>query len=762
MPDLPHGLVKAILHAVTTVADELVSSGSPMPIAQFPGRTMVAQSIILIEHRVRPDGGILAVVRNSWQQAGVVFENQTEFFPTLSWDMPADWSAALKGGRSVQTSRRTTYDEVRDVLTAINIEAMLLIPILIRGELWGTLGIESKTDRDWEDQTINGFQRVANLISDAITREQCLRESEDRLRTIFNLTSDGIFVVEPGSGAIIEVNAAGVEMFGYHDNQLTGKDILGVLSNIYPYAPATAPRHIEEALRGQAKPFECQCQAKDGRLFWAEISIKGVAFGKREVLITTLRDVTVRKTAQDQVVHLANHDFLTGLPNRSLFVEMLEKAISRGRRNDFPFAVLYLDLDHFKDVIDTLGHPIGEELLQIVSRRLCASAGESDTVARFGGDEFAVLTTDVHEQTDAGALAERFLASLHAPFTIQGNEIRTCASIGIAFYGANSPNAERVLSQADLALYQAKNQGRGTHRFFTRVMDTDVRHRVTLSAQLKKAIESEELFLVYQPQVELDTRQITGLEALVRWRHPQGNIINPGEFIPLAESSGLIVPLGRWVMKEACRQMKLWIDAGIAPATVAVNLSCLQCKAPRELEREIDVILAETGLPPRYLELELTESALMDVSREHTDVLKRLRGRGIRLAIDDFGTGYSSLDYLHRYPVDRLKIAQVFVRDLVVDRGATAIVKAVIGLAHALKLNVTAEGIETSEQAELLRGLGCRDGQGFYFSKPLRVKEVESMLRHSARARSQVARRAARSHFFPRTAAAEGLAGSTA
>jgi predicted signal transduction protein with EAL and GGDEF domain len=378
-------------------------------------------------------------------------------------------------------------------------------------------------------------------------------------------------------------------------------------------------------------------------------------------------------------------------------------------------------------------------LLQTVAKRLEAAVRETDTVARFGGDEFAIIGVDIREPADAAILADKLLKAVGEAVSIQGNEIRTGTSVGIAVYGAESPDAEALLSHADVALYRSKSEGRGTYRFFTDAMDAEVRTRVTMTAELREAIASGQLFLVYQPQVDTDTGLTSGVEALVRWRHPKRGLVLPADFIPVAESSGLIVSLGSWVLHEACRQMKEWLDAGIAPPLIAVNLSGLQFKAPLELENDIVATLAESCVPPERLELELTESVLMDASREHNDVLLRLRAFGLRIAIDDFGTGYSSLDYLRRFPVDRVKIAQDFIVDLTPSSGDAVIVKAAIGLAHELNLGVVVEGVQTFEQLELIRSWGGREVQGYYYSRPLPAAEATALLRTGKIAPAQAA-----------------------
>jgi diguanylate cyclase (GGDEF)-like protein len=426
---------------------------------------------------------------------------------------------------------------------------------------------------------------------------------------------------------------------------------------------------------------------------------------------------------------MAQFDLLTGLVNRGVFVAEVARAIERVRRGDRGFAVLYLDLDHFKDVNDTLGHPIGDRLLQSVAERLQANVRAIDTLARFGGDEFALLMADIGDPTDAGVLADKLLQIMAQPFLLDGNQIQSGGSIGIATYEPDAPDAEALLAHADVALYRAKSEGRHTYRFFTAAMDAEVRNRVTLTAELRAGIAAGQLFLEYQPQVDMETSRLVGLEALVRWNHPTRGVLSPGEFLPAAERSGLIVLLGNWVLRSACRQAQRWLETGVALPPVAVNVSALQFKAPRELQNDIEAVIAETGLPRGLLEIEMTETALMGTSSGHDNVVERLRARGLRIAIDDFGTGYSSLLYLRRFPVDRIKIAQEFVKDIGVEPNDTAIVKAAIGLARELGIAVMAEGVETADQVRLLHEWGCRQAQGYYFAVPMPAEDVLPLLR---------------------------------
>lgn len=575
------------------------------------------------------------------------------------------------------------------------------------------------------DGRYRGYRGIDRDVTERNRITRALRESEEKFRTVFGSVTEGIFLIDPAGGTFVEVNTSGCALFGYTREELLGRTIEFVSSGEPPYTQAGALQKIETVGRGGPQSFEWHCRDKSGRRFWVAASARVTSFGGDTLVLATVRDITEQKRTAAQIMQMARYDALTGLANRRVFAEAVQQAIARAQRGAKGFAVLYLDLDHFKDINDTLGHPIGDLLLKSLAGRLKACVRETDTVARFGGDEFAVLAVDINDPTDAGVLGEKILAAVSKPVTIEGNEIRSGTSVGISVHGPDWPEAELLLAHADVALYRAKSEGGGTYRFFTDSMDAEVRKRVKLDADLRAAIDADQLFLVYQPQVEAASGRIVGIEALVRWRHPERGVVCPAEFIAAAEKNGLIVPLGRWVLKTACRQARAWREAGAAAVTMGVNLSALQFKTPLELEKDIAAALAESGLPPQLLELELTESVLMKASREHSDVLLRLRKRGLRLAIDDFGTGFSSLDYLRRFPVDRIKIAQVFIIDLVTAAGDAAIVKAAIGLARELGISVIAEGVETEAQLRLLQAWGCREVQGYYFSKPL---EAEAML----------------------------------
>jgi diguanylate cyclase (GGDEF)-like protein/PAS domain S-box-containing protein len=485
---------------------------------------------------------------------------------------------------------------------------------------------------------------------------------------------------------------------------------------------------VESLYNHPSQASHDELEMVDGRFIERHTVMLTAPTGESLGRIWFFRDITEAKQLAARAIRMAHFDVLTGLANRSVFVEALQRAVAKVKRGEKGFAVIYLDLDHFKDVNDTLGHAVGDALLGAVADRLEANTRESDTVARFGGDEFAVIVGDIAEPADAGILAEKLIEALGEPYSILGNEIYSGASIGIDLYGPEARDAEALLSHADVALYRAKSEGRGGYRFFTDAMDREVRIQVSLGTELHEALSTGQLFLLYQPQVAIDSGRITGVEALVRWRHPLRGILGPDIFIPVAEKTGFIVKLGSWVLLTACRQAKAWLNAGIEPIRMAVNLSALQFKLPNALETEIVAILATTGLPPRWLELELTETVLMNVWRVHSDIISRLRHLGVTVAIDDFGTGYSSLDYLRRFPADRIKISQTFVQHLETMPGDASIVKATIGLARELGVMVVAEGVKTREQLELLKGWGCCEVQGFYFAKPLAVEDILILL----------------------------------
>lgn len=450
-------------------------------------------------------------------------------------------------------------------------------------------------------------------------------------------------------------------------------------------------------------------------------------------------DVSAARAIAQKMTHLAQHDFLTNLPNRMLLGDRVTNAIALARRHGKQGAVLFLDLDLFKQVNDSLGHLLGDKLLQAIAQRLAACVRASDTVSRQGGDEFVVLLTEIGHADDVALSAEKILHSLATLHSIAGKELHITASIGISIYPDDGQDAETLMKCADTAMYHAKDRGRNNYQFFTKDMNVRAVERQFLESSLRRALEQREFVLHYQPQVNLESGAVTGVEALIRWCHPERGLIAPALFVPIAEESGLIMPIGRWVLREACRQAQAWIDAGLPPMSVAVNISALEFQR-KDFVAGVCSILEETGFNPRHLELELTETALIRNTGLTPPALAALKALGVRLAIDDFGTGYSSLSYLRELPIDTLKIDQSFVHEITSGSGGDVIVSTIISMAKALRKKVIAEGIETEEQLAFLRRKHCDDGQGHHFGRPLSADQFVSFLNHQARTHSSATR----------------------
>ena len=433
----------------------------------------------------------------------------------------------------------------------------------------------------------------------------------------------------------------------------------------------------------------------------------------------------------DKVAHLARHDAMTGLANRATFTERLHQAFTSAKCGVGTFAVLCLDLDHFKDVNDTLGHPQGDALLQIVANRLRQLVRPSDLIARLGGDEFAILALNAPHAT-VGALATRINESLAKPYNIGDNEVRVSASIGISLYSHDIASPDEIMMHADLALYRTKAAGRNRFCFYCADLDGEVRARVAIAGELHTALQRGELELYYQPQVEIPSGRIVGLEAVVRWNHPSRGVLSPKLFIPVAETTGTVVGLGRWVLQESCGQIARWRAAGLATPLVAINMSAAQFKAAPTLDRELNELFVRHGIDPAAVEIEVTESMFMEATEANRAVIEDVRALGVGVAIDDFGTGYSSLEYLQSFRISRLKIAQNFIQGLGRNPGDAAIVRAALGLARELDIDVIAEGVETADQVAFLEAVGCRHVQGYYFSPPVRAPRAAEMLRLGA------------------------------
>ena len=470
----------------------------------------------------------------------------------------------------------------------------------------------------------------------------------------------------------------------------------------------------------------------DGACRWVENRYVPVRDGEGRLVEVEgiMIDITERKEANDKIARLARVDGLTGLANRTTFTERLRQAFAAAKRGALPFAIFYIDIDHFKQVNDTLGHPIGDLLLCEVAERLRSCTRESDLVARLGGDEFAVLLGEMGELANAETLAATLQSVLAAPYVLDGNTVRSSVSIGICPYDEDSSSADAMLMQADLALYRSKDEGRNQYHFHSDDLDQEALDRVTIGDELRRAIDGGELELQYQPQVELSSGTIAGMEALVRWNHPTRGLLLPGAFIPIAEKTGTILALGRWVLDNACRQMKLWRDEGVAPPMVAINLSVFQLKSGQALVRDVLEFTAKWALTPSDLEFDVTEAMLAQLTGTHNDVLPQLRKLGVKVAIDNFGSEYSSFEYVRAYHVNHLKIAQSFISRSTDDPQSATTIRAIVNFARDVGIGIIAQGIETEQQRALLASIGsATQGQGFHFSEAVGAANATELLR---------------------------------
>ena len=575
-------------------------------------------------------------------------------------------------------------------------------------------------------------------------REELLRKEQETLRQLhlfLQSTLDALvsrIAILDTTGTILAVNAAWLRDGGI--DPMVGSPC-AVGANYLDACDQSADDRIGEAtivsegirdvMANDREEFshEYSCEGRD-QTRWYSVRVTRFSNAGPVRVVVAHEDITQRKAAEDKLIHDAFFDTLTGLPNRTLFTDRLERAVARSKRQkEELFAVIFLDLDGFKVINDSLGHVAGDELLIAVGRRLAACVRDGDTVARFGGDEFAILVNDIRDVKDALSFADRIQAQLAAPMNIECHVMVTTASIGIALSATGYDTPVELLRDADTAMYRAKSLGKARPIVFDQAMHTSILARLRLESDLRGAVERSEFRLVYQPIVAIETSRITGFEALVRWHHPDRGLVSPVEFIPVAEESGLIIPLGLWVLQEACRQMSDWQDRYPMepPLVMSVNLSGRQF-AQHDLIERLDQILAETGLNPGTLRLEITESVIIGHTESATALLEKLQRRGISLSMDDFGTGYSSLSYLHKYPFNILKIDRSFVSRMGPSGENSEIVGTIVALAEHLGMKVVAEGVETLDQVEQLRAHGCPYAQGYYYFRPLDSAAAEAIL----------------------------------
>jgi diguanylate cyclase (GGDEF)-like protein/PAS domain S-box-containing protein len=577
----------------------------------------------------------------------------------------------------------------------------------------------------------HGRRMLEGFVEDITDRHravEALANAERRFRSIFENTMEGIYQTT-AEGRFISANPALARIYGYESPE----ELMGSLaaSGRSLYVDSTRRADFERLMRevGSVTQFESQAHRRDGTVIWVSENARVVraADGRALYYEGTVEDITERKRYQAELEFQATHDALTGLPNRGLLEDRLRQAIGFAHRTGSLVAVAFIDLDRFKVINDSLGHGSGDELLVRVSRRIRGALREIDTVARQGGDEFVVVLAEQPTVESVVAVVERIIAEVAQPVTIDGRELYVTCSVGVALYPNDGGDVTTLLRNADAAMFSAKERGRNSFQFYAPNMNALALERLALEGSLRRATEREEFEVHYQPRVDIRSRKIVGMEALVRWRDAELGFVPPAKFIPVAEEANLINQIGEQVLRAACRQARYWVDLGFDELSVSVNLSARQFRQGRLVET-IRSALAETGLEAERLELELTESTIMGHGQEFVAMLAELKSLGVRVAIDDFGTGYSNLSYLSRFPIDALKIDRSFVSEVATDQQHALLAKAVISLGHSLRLKVVAEGVETAEQLDFLRHHGCDEVQGYFFSRPVPPEEFERML----------------------------------
>jgi diguanylate cyclase (GGDEF)-like protein/PAS domain S-box-containing protein len=686
----------------------------------------------LLEALLEPEGYVTTTAR-SGEEALAAVQHEPPDLILLDVMMPGmdgyEVAKILKGQPAtssipiIMVTARTDRSALYQGLDA-GAEEFLTMPVH-RAELWLRVRnlLRLKELRDLLDTQNDHLEREV----------QARTATLQRFRTAMDATGDSIFLVDSSTLQFVEVNATASRMFGY-----TRQEFLGLGTIALSAATQIELERLRDSIVGgpiSERLTEAKIRRKDGWHLPVEIHRQSQASGADSITVGVVRDITEREEAHLRLYQMAHHDALTGLPNRTLFYETLSKTLTQAKKSNWGVSVLYVDLDHFKNVNDTHGHAMGDVLLGLVSDRLLQCVRLRDTVGRLGGDEFAMILVLTDRQDGAALVAGKIQEALRAPFTLGNYEVTVTASIGITSYPDDATDPDILIKYADTAMYRAKQKGRDAFCTFTPQMNVELLTQLSLEAALRKAIETEQFVIHYQPKISLETGSITGLEALLRWERPGHGLVTPKYFIPALEETGLIVQVGNWAISHVCEQIREWTSSSIGPRQVSVNVSGRQF-IEHDLDADVGCALQESGIDATLLELELTESSLMQNTEATISTLLALKDRGVALSIDDFGTGYSSLAYLQRFPIDKVKIDIAFVRNISGDTGESTIAQTIIQMAHSLNMKAIAEGVETGEQLAYLRHHGCDEMQGYYFSHPLPLKELEVLLRQEAQNRA--------------------------
>ena len=640
--------------------------------------------------------------------------------------LQGDWAELLneaeEHGSLICRHRTLNHNELPDRLG---------FRLVFREQMLGFIGVAGNPE-GYDQAAVRRFADLASMLAGMLharlTHDQRISalttsEAEVRRQTqMLNQIHDSVITMDL-DGYITGWNRGAEKLFGYEQSEIIGKNILALYVDTDEDDPL-----FNAFLENGSHEMTVRRRKKSGEIFWASVSLSVAQDeeGNPSGLIGYVVDISERKEAEHQIYRLAYYDSLTGLPNRTLFYSLLEQALTEAHRNRTHGALLFLDLNRFKNINDSFGHTSADIILKEVSHRLSMTLRDEDIVSRLGGDEFVIALPEIRRTEHAGHVAQKLLAALAEPFFIEQHEVLLSASIGISIFPQDGRDTETLIKNADVAMYRAKKLGSSTHVFYSQEMNLRSLDQLKLEGNLRRAIDRGEFHLYFQPQLDLASGRINGAEALLRWQHPEHHQISPAQFIPVAEETGLIIPIGEWVIDAACRQVRKWLDQGLPPVRIAVNLSARQFSA--SLPKTILGIIARHGIPSDSLELEITESMLMHNADSVVAMMREFGEAGILMALDDFGTGYSSLSYLKRFPIDNLKIDQSFVRGIPADQDDCAIARAIISMAKNLRLSVIAEGVETVAQLEFLREAGCDEIQGYYFSRPIPADEFAALL----------------------------------
>lgn len=653
----------------------------------------------------------------------------SEALESLCWDRKQRIAAILVNLFLADSEGVETFDRI--------FQASPDVPILVLSSLEHESAAKLAMQRGAQDylleDDLDGYllpKALRNMLERASNAEALFREKE-RAQVTLDSIGDAVVCTDV-SGNVTFLNPIAEALTGWPADEAIGRPFIQVFRviDVSNHRRAIDPMaSVVKSNRASNLPEGSVLVRRDGIESAIEDSTAPIHDRRGRVTggVMVFHDVTQARAMAQKMSHLAQYDYLTDLPNRLLLNDRLTQAVSAAHRHQQHLAVLYVDVDRFKHVNDSLGHVIGDKLLLSIGHRLVASMRGSDTISRQGGDEFVILLSSIAHAADAALSAQKLLAAASMPYRVEQHDLQITVSVGIAIYPEDGANAQTLVKNADTAMLSAKDNGRNNYQFFKPTMNAHALERQSIEGNLRHALDRGEFMLHYQPKMDLEAQTLTGAEALIRWRQPERGILFPKDFIPIAEQCGYIVPIGRWVMREACRQRRAWLDAHLAPIPIAVNISAVELRSNNFVEHVRD-ILQETGLEPRYLELELTETAFVQDPQSTIAVLQGLKDIGIKLTLDDFGTGYSSLSYLKRFPIDALKIDKSFVRGLCTDSDDSKLVSAVINLGRSFHLQVIAEGVETRDQFIALQAQNCAEGQGYYFQKPIAADEFAKLL----------------------------------